>query len=368
MREPKLITHITYSYQPVAGGADRFLAQLHRVLADQGFGQAVVQRKATGVEPYVVSLPGIPGVMRRAEFWLLPVLVPLKWSLCRKSWALVCHYAPYWLPVAWHKRTVVVSHGVYWDDAPGSLRSRIKRALARLAYRRAWRFVANDSNFFREMGVPLGPRERMFQEVARGRWFIPNCVDTEFFQRCEPDRAFSGHPVILVPRNVYRNRGVHLAVEAFLGVAARYPRALLAVVGSSDAQPGYRAELDILAQRLALSSKVVYPGHVPWNRMPSVYSAAQLTLIPSVAGEGTSLAALESMACGTPVVATRVGGLVDLPCLHADPTPESLEQAMLEALERRDDLAAEQARAVRENFALPRWQAAWKRVLGDDGR
>ena len=73
--------------------------------------------------------------------------------------------------------------------------------------------------------------------------------------------------------------------------------------------------------------------------MRAVYSAARVTVIPSICGEGTSLSALESMACGTPVVATAVGGLPDLPAWLAEPNPEALSEAILRVLARRDEVA-----------------------------
>jgi D-inositol-3-phosphate glycosyltransferase len=63
-----------------------------------------------------------------------------------------------------------------------------------------------------------------------------------------------------------------------------------------------------LAGTLGIAERVHFLGAQPQREMPWVYSAADITVVPSC-NESFGLAAVESLACGTPVVATRVGGL-----------------------------------------------------------
>ena len=48
------------------------------------------------------------------------------------------------------------------------------------------------------------------------------------------------------------------------------------------------------------------------DEMNKAYQNADITLIPSLYSEGTSLSCIEAMACGNAVIATRIGGLSDL--------------------------------------------------------
>jgi glycosyltransferase involved in cell wall biosynthesis len=71
--------------------------------------------------------------------------------------------------------------------------------------------------------------------------------------------------------------------------------------------------------------------------MPGLLSSAELAVFPSLM-EATSVAALESMACGTPVAASRVGGLPEIVdervgALFEPRDPESLARAVAELLE-----------------------------------
>ena len=70
----------------------------------------------------------------------------------------------------------------------------------------------------------------------------------------------------------------------------------------------YLDSLHRLASSLGLGSRVRFVGAVPRSGLADWYRAADLTIVPSYS-ESFGLVALESQACGTPVVATDVGGL-----------------------------------------------------------
>jgi D-inositol-3-phosphate glycosyltransferase len=63
-----------------------------------------------------------------------------------------------------------------------------------------------------------------------------------------------------------------------------------------------------LAIQLKISKRAHFIDAQPQYKLPAIYSAADITVIPSY-HESFGLAAVESLACGTPVVATRAGGL-----------------------------------------------------------
>jgi D-inositol-3-phosphate glycosyltransferase len=68
------------------------------------------------------------------------------------------------------------------------------------------------------------------------------------------------------------------------------------------------AHLQRLVDELGLTEHVRLMGAVPQDALPDYYAAAQCVVVPSHY-ESFGLVALEAMACGTPVVASRVGGL-----------------------------------------------------------
>ena len=78
--------------------------------------------------------------------------------------------------------------------------------------------------------------------------------------------------------------------------------------GSGDAEI---QELRRLATDLRIGKRVHFLGGRPQQELPLLYSAADVTVMPSY-HESFGVAAVESLACGTPVVATRAGGLTTI--------------------------------------------------------
>lgn len=355
------VLQITYSYKPLVGGADIYADELRRVLEAAGIEVAILQKPPRPPDESVLCYPRAFSVLN--AFWLQPLALPAMASALRRFDVLVCHYPNYCLPALWHGRVVGLSHGVTWDDAPGAPRSRLKRAVARWAFGRCARYVANDTFFLREVGLEVQPGARPFCEVAPGRWYVPNAVDTKAFCPGPPsDEAAELRPFILVPRNIYWNRGVHLAVEAFARLPDRPGALRLAIVGAEGQAHAVEAAKRAVRAN-GLDGHVIFAGPRSRSELVGWYRAAELTLIPSLCGEGTSLAALESMACGTPVVSTDVGGLPDLPCVHAAARPDELARAIARVLSRREAEATRQMDAVREQFDFHLWAQAWRRIV-----
>ena len=72
-----------------------------------------------------------------------------------------------------------------------------------------------------------------------------------------------------------------------------------------------RERLELLAAKLGVSDRVAFLGTVAHDELAPLYSNADLLVIPSVS-EAAPLVAVESMACGTPVLSSRIAGLPEL--------------------------------------------------------
>jgi glycosyltransferase involved in cell wall biosynthesis len=102
------------------------------------------------------------------------------------------------------------------------------------------------------------------------------------------------------------NKGLLDLAEAFAVVAKSDRSAQLVVVGEDG---GQRAPLEARVKALGISDRVHLVGHVEGDALLSAaYREARLTVLPSEY-EAFGLVLLESLAAGTPVVASRVGGI-----------------------------------------------------------
>jgi glycosyltransferase involved in cell wall biosynthesis len=364
---PLRVCQITYTYQPIAGGADVYVSQLAEVIASAGHEHCVYQRVADA-EANDVHFLRNPWRGRPLEFWTQALALFRHRREILAQDVVICHYPHYLLAVdlmsGFARRPVKVgiSHGVFWDDSPGSPKSFVKAWLAKLAFRRAHLYIANDSHFLRAMGQRVEPRQGMHSRIAPGVWFIPNGVDPEKFRPADPIRQIVDRNAILVPRNLFRNRGVHLAIEAFAQFHRLYPETALYIVGGGGPRD-YVESLHALVDEYGLEDHIVFHGPAPHDQQAAIYSSAQLTLIPTVCGEGTSLSALESMACGTPTICTYVAGLRDLPGPHALPFVSSLAEVMEDVYPDRKRVGEEQREITLAVYPLERWRESWTQSL-----
>ncbi len=120
-------------------------------------------------------------------------------------------------------------------------------------------------------------------------------------------------PVLLFVGRIQPTKGPDIAVEMMQAVVKRYPDATLVVVGGPSGPRG-DSELVRLRRRsveIGLASRVRFLGPVPHGLVPDLYRAADVVVVPSRA-ESFGLVAAEAQACGRPVVAARIGGLIDV--------------------------------------------------------
>jgi len=117
--------------------------------------------------------------------------------------------------------------------------------------------------------------------------------------------------VLLTVAGIYDGKGQHLVVEALPSLLARYPDALYVMVGGSRPGESYRRRLEGEIRRRGLEDRVLFAGPRPQAELRSWFSAADLSVL-ATQSEGWPNVLLESLACGTPVVATAVGGAPEI--------------------------------------------------------
>ena len=128
---------------------------------------------------------------------------------------------------------------------------------------------------------------------------IPSGVDPNFF---EPGKNKSDY--CLFVGQLTRRKGVEYLIRA----VNRLSKNIQCIITGEGPE---RACLIKSVNELDLSSKIVFTGAVPFNRLKSLYAHAGFFVLPSIS-EGLPLTILEAMASGCPVIASRVSGVIDL--------------------------------------------------------
>lgn len=134
---------------------------------------------------------------------------------------------------------------------------------------------------------------------------IRNGVDLERFSVVDRKEARKAVGIdhqgllLLSVGNLIELKGHHLLIE----MMAQFPEAKLAIVGAGP----MRSELQALAASRGVAEQVIFAGQQVNDTLKNWFSAADALLLAS-SREGWANVLLESMACGTPVVATRVNG------------------------------------------------------------
>ena len=132
-------------------------------------------------------------------------------------------------------------------------------------------------------------------------------VDLDTFELSDRAAAkealdFSG-PVVLCVGALIPRKGQELLVRALPAL----PDVTLLLAGQGQ----YRRTLENLALELGVERRVGFLGSVPHHKLPRIFAAADVMALPS-ASEGLANAWVESLACGTPIVISDVGGAREL--------------------------------------------------------
>lgn len=151
----------------------------------------------------------------------------------------------------------------------------------------------------------LDKAARFEPSVAGKGVAIPNGVDPDRFA----DKVKHSHPrpYLFACGRLNRTKGFDLLLEAFSLAAADGPPVDLIVAGDGEE----RAALQVQSERLGLAERVRFLGRATPEQVVQLLNGCSFVVIPS-RSETFGIVALESLAAGKPILATRVGGLCQL--------------------------------------------------------
>jgi glycosyltransferase involved in cell wall biosynthesis len=375
---PRVLILTTY-YHPVLGGVETHARQLASHLNRAGFGVQVVTKRVSRQQPAEavvddvrVHRVGPIGDRRGSGKWIaLPSLLAKILALRTTFDVIVCvDYRGIGVAAIAGgrllRRPVVVQAGTAGvlsspTEASGvpaeHLFTKLFKAPVRGVYRRANHFVCISRDIEREALDAGVPRERVH--------YLPHGVDLSRFRPAaagEREAICTGigwptdRTIVLFVGRLSAEKGVLDLLEAWRLVDDS--RAHLVLVGPDmPAHPwdsGAKARSYVAAHHL--EGRVTFDG--PATETPERYRAADLFVQPSHF-EAFGISVIEAMASGVPVVASRVGGMLDFlvhdenALLHTSRSPQSLADSVRRALADaalRRRLASAGLRTVTEQF------------------
>lgn len=203
---------------------------------------------------------------------------------------------------------------------------------------------------------------------------IPCGVNLELFKPMDNQVArnklnLDGENIILFVGRLEPLKGLEQILRA-LTLLRKGEAPRLVIVGGDENSQAYARTLETMARDLDIEHQISFVGSVAQERLPVFYSAADLCVIPSHY-ESFCMVALESLACGTPIVATDVGGIRDI--MHGDEigrmvgsnSPDQLATAISELLLSSKEGRAGQSAARRATMADFSWANIADMMLGE---
>ncbi len=228
---------------------------------------------------------------------------------------IASHFALYAMPVVDRLKStpsVVHFHGPWAGESniegASGYKSRLKASLERAVYSRARRLIVLSEAFKRDLTVRYGIAEDLIRVVPGG-------IDIERFNvlisRLEARQRLGwslDRPILLSVRRLVRRMGLETLIDAAKLMVLKCPDVLLLLGGTGP----LGGELQERIVELGLEKNVGLLGRISDTDLALAYRAADMTVVPSQSLEGFGLITLESLASGTPVYVTPVGGLPEI--------------------------------------------------------
>jgi len=227
-------------------------------------------------------------------------------KIIHAHWIIPAGFAGMFVKKIFGKKLVVSVHA--GDVFP--LKNRILRMIAAM--------VLNSCDYCTVNSRATGEAVRKIADIKDKLEVIPMGVDTDVFKQLSEKKTadlkemFPGRIVLSVGR-LAEKKGIKHLIDALPKVIKKIPDTHLVIVGDGP----QKSLLEQKVSDLGISDSVSFAGSVSNQQLPAYYSFADVFVLPSIIDsrgdtEGLGVVLLEAMACGTPVVGSRLGGITDI--------------------------------------------------------
>ena len=300
------------TFDEMAGGSARYLSGLAGALRARGHEVEIVTAAGHVSTPGYSERGLIGQFVRSLRRIALVIPASLGAVLLGRPEVVNVHFALDGVgavlgAAATRRRVVVNFQGPWAAEAVATgvrggwgISTSLRRAIERWVYHRAHACIVLSAAFRDLLVEQYGvPRDRVH--------VIPPGIDHARFAPSTDDAARPESFTIVTVRRLVPRMGLDVAIEAL----ARLPTEIDAQLLIAGTGPE-RERLEQLAHDRNLGDRVAFLGRVPDDELPELYRRGDACVVPSRELEGFGYVALESLSAGTPVIASAIGGLVDL--------------------------------------------------------
>lgn len=348
-----------------SGGAERYLIDLYEILKKKGINLDIYQnsevpfmRKYNGINVIGMSLRGLP-LQFDDRYNDLQTKHYIHLTHGKSQLHIYSAFFEAYPNCA--SPSIGISHGIGWDgDTNRNLNAisfwQSKESVIESA-KQCDTLISvdtNTANWFQTIDFNIGNQKFSV---------IPNYVDVEEFCPRKDYTKPRKKIVIVYPRRLYKPRGVYIALEAAEKLAKKYDNIEFHFVGK-----GFKKETDDIDKVCNKYPKKVFRYSKSPFEMHNVYKDADISLIPTIYSEGTSLSCLEAMASGNLVISTRIGGLSDLIIngyngYLIEPNSDALYDTLEQVIDNYKDqmIIKERAVEVAKAFNKKIWISKWEK-------
>lgn len=261
--------------------------------------------------------------------------------------------------------SIGISHGISWDNKTNKFKNGMEFWNNNITFiegaKQCDKLVSvdtNTANWFQTIDFNLGNKKFNV---------IPNYVDSKEF--C-PNKDFLKKKekiVITYPRRLYEPRGLYITLDIVDEILKKYNNVEFHFVGK-----GFENDTKNIDKKIKEHKGKIFCYNKSPFEMHEVYKNSDISLIPTLYSEGTSLSCLEALSSGNIVVSTRIGGLTDLVIdgyngYLIEPNSKALLNALEKILDNFDSHKKMKERAVEVAAAFNKdlWKEKWKKVISE---
>jgi glycosyltransferase involved in cell wall biosynthesis len=348
----------SYGNKITYGGSQKYTIALARLLCQNGWEVRIFQRSLRKYSNTIDNIP-VKGIAVSDSWWGINEYSMKVYKELYNGELAIYVYMEAAFPKV-HHPSIAVQHGINWSN------TNIKRGLFNTYILQPKLLKELDAIVCVDTAYINWAHTQISNEMylAKKLYYVPNFVDINIFKS---DRTLlnTNKKIILFPRRLEWHRGPLLLLDAMQLLWEHGRDYHVIFCGSGNLK-------EEIINKVKLINKLDFIEIVEmeFNEMSKIYAKSDVSIIPTVAFEGTSLSCLESMASGIPVIVTHIGGLGNIVIpnynvMCVDMNPKSLAESIDRVLQDNDlwGKLSQNGISTAEALNSKSWEKKWINII-----